>query len=445
MATIKSLKSCLELTRLACKEARRAGADAVEAAVGQGRSVEAELEDSRLKGTIRHAGQSLSVKAYYRGGRGSFVVHELTVSAVRQAARKAAKLACAATADPDWRRLPAPRKCVEVKGLYDRRLADPSPGMVLGMAEELLDSARREARGCKISGSVSSTSSCAAFSNHRGVERTSRGTSITAGCLAVIRMKGKQGSYYDFDMGRCLKDVDIPPVGKSAAAGALRYLGGQTMTTGEMPVVLGPLAAAGMLESVVAAASAESVQRRRSFLAGRLGKRIGSKALTIIDDGLIPGGIYSSGSDSEGVPRQRLTVIENGMLRNLLHNTYTAAKAGTRSTGHCAGAGCAPTNLVPALGHRTAEEIISEIEYGLYINSASVSPNPSSGDVSAMVDFGLAIEKGRLSHPVANVNVGGHIFELLGAIDAVSSDYREEPGCILPTIRIAKAHVSGAG
>jgi PmbA protein len=444
VASRRSLASCLELARLACREARRAGADAAESSAGLGRSVEAELEESRLKGTTRHSGESLSVRAYYRGGRGSFVIHELNQRAAREAARRAAELSRSATGDPDWKRLPSPRKTVEVSGLYDRRLADPRAELVLGAAEQLLATARREAPGCKVSGSVSVVASRAAFANSRGIAHTTRGTSMSAGCLAVVRKGGKHGSFYDFDMGRRLSDVNIPPIGASAARGAMRYLGGRSLPSGEMTVVLGPLAAAALIESVVSAASAESLQRRRSFLAGKLGKRIASKHLTVRDDGLIPGGIYSSGADSEGVPRERLLVIERGMLRCLLHNTYTAGKAGTRSNGHCAGAGCAPSNLRPDLGELTAAEIIADVKQGLYINSASVAPNPSSGDVSAMVDFGLAIENGKLSHPVANVNVGGHVFELLANLDAVSSDYREEPGCLLPTIRIAKAHVSGS-
>ncbi len=444
MPPTRSLKKCLELVRLACREARKAGAQAAECSAGLGRSVEAELEESRLKGTTRHSGESLSVRAYFRGGRGSFVAHELNEKTAREAARRAAELARSATGDPDWKRLPSPRKTVEVGALFDRRLANPRAELVLGAAKEMLATARKAAPGCKVSGTVSVIASQAAFANSRGIAHTTRGTSMSAGCLAVVRKGGKHGSYYDFDMGRSLSDVDIPPVGASAARGAMRYLGGRSLPSGEMTVVLGPLAAAALVESVVAASSAESIQRKRSFLVGKLGKRIASKHLTVLDDGLVPGGIYSSGADSEGVPRQRLTVIENGVLRCHLHNTYTANKAGTRSNGHCAGAGCAPTNLRPVLGELSAEEIIGEVKQGLYINSASVAPNPSSGDVSAMVDFGLAIKNGKLSHPVANVNVGGHIYDLLAGIDAISADYREEPGCILPTIRIAKAHVSGS-
>jgi PmbA protein len=445
MPQIISLERCLELARLACREAVRAGADAAEASAGLGCSLDAELEESRLKGTSRHEGQSLSVRAYSRGGRGSFVLHEITEPATRQAARRAAERARSASADPHWRGLSGPRRTRAVPGLWDPLLARPSAAMVLDLAGELLEAARAEAPGCLVSGSLSITASRGGFANSEGLEQAARSTSITGGCLAVVRRGRRHGSFYDFDVGRRLADIDLRPVGRSAARGALEYLGGGSLPGGRMPVVLGPLAASALIESLVAAASAESVQRRRSFLVGRLGCRVASPLLTVIDDGTWPGGIYSSPADSEGVPHRPLTVIENGVLRSLLHNTYTAGKAHARSTGHCAGAGCAPTNLRPQPGRLPAAEIIAGVKRGLYVNAASISPNPSSGDISAMVDFGMAIENGRLAGPVANVSIAGHVLELLADIDAVSSDCREEPGCLMPTIRIRRAHISGAG
>jgi len=440
-----TLARCAELAELACRRAVRAGAEQAEASCGLGLSAEAELEESRLKSGSRHFAESLAVHAYWRGGRGAYVVHQLSAAAAELAGRRAAELARSATPDPDFRSLPAPEAVPEVAGLYDPELADPSAELVLEAAGRLLARARAAEPGCKVSGSVSAASSRGALVNSLGVRLASQATSISAGCLAVIRRRGQSGSFYDFDMGRRLADVDIGAVGRSAAAGAAEYLGGRSLPSGALPVVLGPLAASGLIESVVGAASAESIQRRRSYLAGMLGKRIAARGLSVLDDGLYPAGIYSSPVDAEGVPRRPVAVIEDGVLRELLHNSYTAGKAGTRSNGHSTGAGCGPTNLRPRPGARPAAELIAEVRRGLYINSASLAPNPSSGDVSAMVEFGMLIEKGRLAGPVANVSVGGHILKMLADIEAVSSDYRSEPGNVLPTVRIRRVQVSGAG
>lgn len=436
---------CLELARLACRAARRAGADQAEAGCGRGVALDVQLEESRLKSAGRHAEESLSVRAFRRGGRGAFAVHEITEAAARRAGRMAAALARAAAPDPDWRSLPGPEAAEEVEGLFDPRLAGARTAMVLELAGALLERAAAAAPGCKVSGSVGVSARGGAFANSLGLEHASRATSVSAGCLAVIRRGSQAGSFYDFDTGRRLADVDLPAAGAAAAEGAARYFGGRSLRPGPMPVVLGPLAAAALIESLAAAASAESIQRRRSFLTGMLGRRVASPLLHVADDGRVPAGLYSSARDSEGAPRRRLVVIADGVLAELLHNSYTAGKAGCRTNGHAAGRACAPTNLRPRPGEASAADIIRDTRRGLYVNSAAVVPNPSSGEVSAMVEFGLTIENGRLARPVANVNVAGRIFDLLADLDAVSSDYRQEPGNVMPTVRIRRMQVSGSG
>jgi predicted Zn-dependent protease len=95
------------------------------------------------------------------------------------------------------------------------------------------------------------------------------------------------------------------------------------------------------------------------------------------------------------------------------------------------------------LGDRTAAELIADIDHGLYINEGEIRPNAVTGEVSASVDFGFAIENGQLAYPVKNTMVGGDFIEILKNVDAVSSDYRYEPGTILPTVRIKAVSVAG--
>lgn len=212
-----------------------------------------------------------------------------------------------------------------------------------------------------------------------------------------------------------------------------------------MAIVLGPLASYSFLRSIAASTNAESIQRRRSYMVGRRGTRVGSSLLTMSDDGLIPRGLFSAHHDGEGAPRQQVTLFEEGVFRSYLHNSYTAGKANEPNTGHGGRTGgISPTNLVVQLGDRTAEEIIAETEEGVYINMGSITPDPASGDISASVDFGFKIENGKLTLPVVNTMVSGNVFEFLENLDAISSDYREEPGNKLPTIRIRDAQVAGS-
>ncbi len=138
-------------------------------------------------------------------------------------------------------------------------------------------------------------------------------------------------------------------------------------------------------------------------------------------------------------------VVEEGALVNHLHNCYTAHKASEENTGHGnRWGGVAPTNVIPELGIWTASEILSVTREGIYVNMGSVSPHPVNGEISATIDFGYKIENGELAYPLRNTMLGINVFDLLNNLDAISSDYREEPGMIMPTIRVQNVKVAGA-
>ncbi len=132
------------------------------------------------------------------------------------------------------------------------------------------------------------------------------------------------------------------------------------------------------------------------------------------------------------------------MLKTYLHSHYTARKSGEENTGHSTRGGIAPTNVIPTLGEKTAAQIIGEVEDGIYVALGNPVPDTASGQLSALVDAGFRIERGELTHPLKNTMVAGHALELMGAIDAISSDYRAEPGRVLPTVRVQAMKVASA-
>ncbi len=225
---------------------------------------------------------------------------------------------------------------------------------------------------------------------------------------------------------------------------ARRQLGARKCKGGKLPLVLGPLTSESLLGTLASACNAEDVQRKRSFLCGMKGKQIASKVLTINDDPLIPGGLHSGSFDGEGTAHKRVLLLENGVLKTYLHNSYTAGKSGEENTAHATfGGGISATNLVPQLGKRSSKEIISEIKEGIYIDSTSIHPDTASGDFSQPIDFGFKIENGEITYPLKETMIGGNFLELLRNIEEISSDYRTEPGTIMPTIKVREILVSG--
>jgi PmbA protein len=430
----------------ACAAAVAAGAQWADAALTRSREIAVEIEKSAVASAETASSTELSVRAVTEGARGMFLLDGVTREGALAAGRAAAELSRQGTPDPDFVALPGPAPVEPVTGLYDPAVAGLTVDEAAGIAVSNIEAARAVAPEAILSGGVETHTAETAFVNSVGVTRVGRSTRVSAQMSVVVRRGKEVGSFYDFDVGRRLQDVALASLSAEAARWALRFVGARRVPSKRMALVLGPLASFGFLRSLAANCNAESIQRKRSFLVGRQGRRIGSSHLTLTDDGLIPGGMGSRSYDGEGAARRRVTLIRQGIFQAVLHNSYTAHKAHEPNTGHGSqGGGVSPTNTQVELGSRTADEIIADTEEGIYINAGGLSANPVSGDISASVDFGFKIERGELAYPVTNTMVAGNVLDFLANIDAVSRDCRWEPGNCLPTLRIQDVQVAGSG
>ncbi|HTB98844.1 MAG TPA: TldD/PmbA family protein [Terracidiphilus sp.] len=243
-------------------------------------------------------------------------------------------------------------------------------------------------------------------------------------------------------------------VGMEAARRTLRRLGARRVPTQQVPLVFAPEVARSLIGSIFEAASGDSIWRSASFLAGKLGETIASANLTIIDDNmmLLPtgvGGFGTSPFDGEGLTSRRTVVVERGVLRNYLLNTYAGRKLGMRSTHNASrglagapGIGCG--NLFLEAGTLTPDEIIEGVEAGLYVTSLmGFGTNLVTGDYSRGAT-GLWIEKGELTHAVEEVTVAGNLTDMLVNIAAIGNDLVFRGSVASPTLRIDGMTVAGA-
>ena len=254
---------------------------------------------------------------------------------------------------------------------------------------------------------------------------------------------------------RRLADLESPEaIGKEAARRTIRRLGARRIPTQRVPIVFAPEVARSHIGSVFEAASGDSIWRHASFLAGKLGEQIAAPTLTIIDDNamLLPtgaGGFGSSPFDGEGLPSLRTVVLENGVLRNYLLNTYSARKLGMKST-HNASRGLAGTpgigcgNLYLEPGNLTKEQILGEVPAGLYVTSLmGFGVNVVTGDYSRGAT-GLWIENGQLTHAVEEITIAGNLGDMLKNVTAIGNDLIFRGSLASPTLRIDGMTIAGA-
>jgi PmbA protein len=233
-------------------------------------------------------------------------------------------------------------------------------------------------------------------------------------------------------------------VGRRAAERALRRLGARRVPTCEVPVVFDPVTAPSLLRMLAGCASGYAIYRGASFLAGKLGLRVASSAVTITDDPLIPGGLGSKPFDGEGLPTRRNLLVERGRLVSYVLDTYSARKLGLQSTGQAVrGGGASTTNLWLEPGAKSPEEIIASTPRGLYVTELiGQGFNPVTGDYSRGA-AGMWIENGELAYPVEEITIAGNLAQMLRDVDAVGNDLLWLGATAAPSLRIARMTVAG--
>ena len=305
-------------------------------------------------------------------------------------------------------------------------------------------------------GSFDATTGRKVLANSRGFVGSYR--SSYAGVAAAPLAKDANGHMQRdvwWSSARRLVDLESPEsVGREAARRTVRRLGARRVPTQRVSIVFAPETARTLIGSVFDAASGDAIWRGASFLAGKLDETITSPHLTIVDDGtlLLPTGAAGFGTspfDDEGLPSRRTVVVEKGVLRSYLLNTYTARKLGVKSTHNAArglagtpGIGCGNLYLEP--GNQTPEQIIGDVAAGLYVTGLmGFGTNVVTGDYSRGAT-GLWIENGHLTYAVEEITIAGNLAEMLCNVAAIGDDLTFRGSIASPTLRIDGMTIGGA-
>jgi len=229
--------------------------------------------------------------------------------------------------------------------------------------------------------------------------------------------------------------IDPEAVGAEAADRALALHGARQPESRRCPVVLDPHVAASFASVIGRTLSADAVQRGRSLFAGKEGERIADPVLRLTDDGLDPEGLATAPFDGEGVPQRRTPLIEDGILRTYLFDTYTARKGGRESTGNgIRGSYRAPpsvgtTNLLVEPGSGTTADLIAEAGDGFYVTSVSglhSGVNAISGSFSVGAT-GRLIRGGELAEPAREMTIASDLVSMLTSVQRAGGEARWIP------------------
>jgi PmbA protein len=447
--------------------ALKAGASDAEAVVREGDEFSVNVRMGEVE-TLKDSGsRGLGLRVFLGKRSASASTSDLTPDGIRQLVEGAMALAQVTEEDP-FNGLPEPREFQIVES-GTASAADPlhlyyDDVYSLSGAERIEWARRCEAAALSADpritnsdgGSFDAATGRKVFANSRGFlggYRTSY-AGVSAAPLATDSDGRMQRDGW-WSSARSFAHLESPEaVGAEAARRTLRRLGARRVPTQRVPLVFSPETARTLIGSIFEAASGDAVWRSASFLAGKLGEAIAVTPLTLIDDHtlLLPsgtGGFGTSPFDGEGLPSQRNVVIENGILRTYLLNTYSARKLGLKST-HNASRGLAGTpgigcgNLYLEPGPQSPEQILAEVQSGLYVTGLmGFGVNVVTGDYSRGAT-GLWIENGQLTHAVEEVTIAGNLAEMLQNITAIGNDLVFRGSVASPTLRIDGMTIAGA-
>lgn len=280
-------------------------------------------------------------------------------------------------------------------------------------------------------------------------EYKSNGAYAFSYCLARGEKMNKSGNF--FDLAHKFSNLNANKIGKKAAKKALELLGAKEAESGKYPVIFHHDEAATMLQTFASIFSAKTVQEGQSLLKGKLEQKVASDIVNIADDGLYTKGFATRPFDGEGYPTQKTELIKNGVLNSFIHNTITAEKAGTSSTGNASrsykgSVSVSPSNFILNKGDKSKAEIYKMAPGSIEIVSLAgmhSGCNPISGDFSLSAE-GFICDKDGRKYPIHNFTVSGNFFNMLQKVVAVGDDLELNSNNFgAPSILIEELDISG--
>ena len=438
----------LQLAEDVVRLAAEAGATEAEALVVRGESSLTRFANSEIHQNVSSTEVLINLRIV-RGRRvGVASTGRSDAEGVRALVERAAAIAANVEELEDWPGLPDADGAEPLEIAWSDGTADASPELRADGAKAVIAAA--DAAGVTAFGSFSTDAEAIAVANSKGIRAAERRTTSQ---LLTVSMGPHDGTGYAEQCAIDATTIDAGAIGREAAERARASANPVPIEPGDYPVVLHHYAVVDLLDMLgYLGFSALAVQEDRSFWDA--GRRVGSPLVTITDDGRDPAGL-PMGFDAEGVPKERLALLDAGVCRDLAYDQQTGARAGRASTGHGLPApnpwGPFPTNMVMSAGDASMDELVGGLDRGLLVTRFHYTNpvHPKKVIITGMTrDATFLVEGGRIVGPVRNLRFTMSYLEALANVEAVSRDRRcirgLMGGSVVPSLRLSSFSFTGA-
>jgi len=443
----------MEIAELAVKKALNFGATEAEAYVQKTKTLWIEYaEKIETFKIIESIGLGLRVAINKKVAMHSASI--LNEREVEKAAEKAVKIAKVAPEDPNWKNLNTKFGESSAKGYFDEKLEKLDYDEIIERLTSAIEKIKEYDRKVKptrglLTASISST----VIQNNYSEKNERKETFLSAWMRAKAEEGGEKSTGTEDCETRFYEEMRLEEMAVKAAEKAVKFLKAKPVESMEIPVIIRNKIFANILGVILSGPlNADWVQKGRSPLSNKIGTVIASGDINLVDDGTMMGGWRTRPFDDEGYPTQKTVLIEKGVLRNYLYDTYTALKDNVESTGNAyrrfywMPPQSSPSNLILNPKTVSPEEMIQETKKGVFIEETIGEwlSNPVSGNLNATITHGYFIENGELTKPIKGVVISGNFYELLkNGIELVGNDLRNSMQNYSPTVKLSKITIAG--
>ncbi len=446
MSTIVSVPTSSDLKQLAfdvVAKAKKAGASDAEAVVYEGDEFGALVRLGQVEQLKESGSRAVGLRVFFGQRTASTSSSDFSAESIERLVSGAVALAKVTSEDP-FAGLPEAEAFGQIEKdqhLYFEDVNEMPP------AERIEIARRSEAAATSTSHKI--------MVNSRGFVGEYRKSycGFSASPIAQGETGGMQRNYW-YSNSRTTRLLESPEeIGQEAARRTLKRLGARQVKTQAAPVVFSPEIARSIMGNIFEAANGDAIYRHASFFADKLGEQVAGENITVVDDGTLVfngvGGFGTAPFDGEGLPTRRKVIVERGILKNYVMNTYTARKLGMVSTGNASrglagNPGIGAGNFYLEAGTLTPEEIIGDVKNGLYVTETmGFGVNLVTGDYSQGAS-GMWIENGEIAYPVEEITIAGNLKDMYKNVVAIGNDLVFRGASAAPTIRVEGMMIAGS-
>ena len=433
------------------ERATSAGADCADALYAGSRSTGVQIRLGELESVSRSESEEIGLRVFLGARSASVASSDLSDEALGELVERA--LAMAAEAPEDRFAGLAPEELLARPPFPELDSVDPSELDPEALRLRALDA---ESAALAVAGVTNSGGSSAAASRSTTALATSGGfaaaQSATGFSCSVSVIAGEGGAKqrdHAWHGARHLSDLDSPrDIGRLAGQRAVARLGPERPKPGRMPVLFDPRVSHTLLAHLAGAISGSSVARKSSFLQDKLGERVLSEGVTIVDDPLRLRGVRSRPFDGEGLSVGLMTVVSGGRLQSWMADSASARQLGIEPTGHASRGvgsepGVSPSNFYMAAGKRSREQLLGAFPQALLVTELiGQGANPVTGDYSRGA-VGFLVRDGEIGPAVQEITIASNLIEMFATLEP-ASDLELRRGIDAPTILVPEMTVGTA-